>query len=526
MYVILAAACRQAASSDCRCEKMPHRIQAKDLYVTSGSENDTVSPVSPSSRADVELRGFNAEKPVGYGSIPGDKHSVDEEVPSLAQFHPENHSAAELQPSRAEDGHRILQAAVTLASSCLGAGVLSFPYCFRTSGLVVGLSLCLGFGSFLAGSCWVVGFCCHKAQAKDPSVRTYHALVELAGGPRLAALVEVVMWLYLFGISLSFCIIIGDIAQPLLSQALGDSSFLSNRSIAVAVIIAAIVFPLCMIRDISQLGVSSFLAVAAVLYVVVLVAGYNFTHEIDWSRIQMVNDAESAFTSMPIIGFGLGCHIQAPIIFSELPQQDRMTSFSWVVLAAFSLCIALYTLCGVAGYLTFGPDTPQNILNKEGDVGYPTDDISFIVAKVCVLLVSVCGLPLNHYPARQAMWSLVCRCCCPTQKKESFHIIEVDSNIGKTPPEEMPLLFVVVETLLFVGLVYSTSLCLTELATAFDLFGAICGSLEILIVPGLLWWHFASSQSQLCRLGIAFCFCVVGVLIMISGTYVSIQQMM
>lgn len=86
-------------------------------------------------------------------------------------------------------------------------------------------------------------------------------------------------------------------------------------------------------------------------------------------------------------------------------------------------------------------------------------------------------------------------------------------------------MFSVVETILFVGLVYGTSLGLTQLATAFDLFGAICGSLEILIVPGILWWHFASSHSQLCRYTVAVSLCAIGALVMVSGTYAAILSM-
>merc|ERR1712159_604990 len=181
---------------------------------------------------------------------------------------------------------------------------------------------------------------------------------------------------------------------------------------------------------------------------------------------------------MPIIGFGLGCHIQAPIIFSELTGPDRMRSFTWVVVAAFGLCIAIYTICGVAGYLTFGASTPQNILDVNGDAGYPIGSVPFIIAKICVLLVSVCGLPLNHFPARQAMYSLFSRCCFGADDQDlsfsssspcspgagspgspgSYRIVEVDSMISpdKDAPE-IPLVFSIIETVLFVGLVYLTS---------------------------------------------------------------------
>merc|ERR1712196_260839 len=248
----------------------------------------------------------------------------------------------------------------------------------------MGLVLCLGFGALLAFSCWAVGYCCNEAQKMDPTVRTYHALCEIVGGPRLATFVEVVMWLYLFGISLSFCIIIGDVSHPLAIGALGESSILGDRAILVAIICAALVFPLCLLRNISQLGASSGLAVLAVLYVVGCVVEYSFFHS--GSGITLVSNADGSFVAMPVVGFGLGCHIQAPIILCNLEGPDRMASFTWVVVAAFSLCIAVYTVCGVAGYLTFGAETAQNILDISNSVGYPTSDIEFDVARVCVLL--------------------------------------------------------------------------------------------------------------------------------------------
>ena len=224
-----------------------------------------------------------------------------------------NSSAGHLAPANQPTGNMGggLNAVVTLASSCLGAGVLSFPYCMRESGLLVGLMLCLGFGGLLAFSCWTIGYCCHQAQQYEPTVQTYHALVEYVGGTKLAVPVEMIMWFYLFGISLSFCIIIGDIAQPLLSEALGPEAFLSDRANCVGMICLVLVLPLCLLRDISGLTTSSSLAVASVIYVVLLVMTYAIAYShMDMSNIVMVGDLQGSFTSLPIIGFGLGCHIQ------------------------------------------------------------------------------------------------------------------------------------------------------------------------------------------------------------------------
>ena len=424
----------------------------------------------------------------------------------------------------------------TLANSCLGAGVLSFPYCFRMSGLVVGLILCIGFGSLLAFSCWSIAYCCDKAQQTDPTVMTYHQLVQLIGGRRLAAVVEIVMWLYLFGISLSFIIIIGDLAQPLLQHALADTSLSTSifceRAFLIPVIATILVLPLSLQQNISALRTSSLLGVSGIVYLVFMVAGAYFMYSAaELPRPAMVEGAIGVFKSMPIIGFGLGCHIQAPIIFSELggPKETRLQSFSWVVVGAFALCIAIYTTCGVFAYLTFGQHTLQNVLSvhKHGAQplagGYPIDNVAFDIARVCVLVTSVCGYPLNHFPARQAMWSFFCRFAGPSARSCSC-------CPGCCQPEdehsdEMPLCFSIVETVGFVALTVLCSMFLTQLATVFDLFGAVCGSMEILIVPGLMWWHFGRTYLWMPRQFVALMMGGIGVVILVAGTTVSIESM-
>ena len=92
----------------------------------------------------------------------------------------------------------------------------------------------------------------------------------------------------------------------------------------------------------------------------------------------------------------------------------------------------------------------------------------------------------------------------------------------------MPLAFSVTETVLYVATTAWLAVRFDELASVFDLFGALCGSMEILIVPGILWWHFGGTilqpQHRWMRGAGTVLLVGSGVVVLVSGTIVSIQS--
>ena len=101
---------------------------------------------------------------------------------------------------------------------------------------------------------------------------SYQDLVLAAGGPRVEQAMLVLMLIYLYGICLAFLVIVGDIAQPLLSLYAGPGSLLAHRAAPIAVVALFVVLPLCCLRSITALRLSGTFSIFCVLFVVVMMA--------------------------------------------------------------------------------------------------------------------------------------------------------------------------------------------------------------------------------------------------------------
>ena len=143
---------------------------------------------------------------------------------------------------------------------------------------------------------------------------------------------------------------------------------------------------------------------AAILCVGALVttrgAQYAASHTVD------IVAFEPSFTilyAFPLAFLSLQCHIQVPTIYSELKPRWKKPRMMMLALAvAYALCLCLYIPVSFFGYTNFGKLTPPNIM----EANYEVTDTFVIVARLCLVVVAVCGIPMNHFPGRSALWEL------------------------------------------------------------------------------------------------------------------------
>ena len=86
--------------------------------------------------------------------------------------------------------------------------------------------------------------------------------------------------------------------------------------------------------------------------------------------------------------------------------------FKKVSFFAYAICFLLYVPCGLCGYLYFGELTQSDILKGStthaGSRPNGLDStVPVLFARVCVMCAVICCYPLNHYPARAALYSLL-----------------------------------------------------------------------------------------------------------------------
>lgn len=391
----------------------------------------------------------------------------------------------------------------TLANSAIGSGILAFPYAFMKTGLGLGLIVTLIFAAIMGACLHFVTACTHAAQQQDPRIRSYEELAKFAGGPKLAAFLEGTLIVYLLGCCCGFLIIVADMTVPIVGDHLGPQN---PRSMIIIFVAAVIVFPLCLLRRISALRFSSMFAVCAVFYMVCAIAFEYFNmsesdskdkvdHHFTWFEA----DAD-VLAALPLLAFALQCHIQAPLIYTELRSEERsVRRMDAVCAGAYSLCLVLYLPAGIFGYLTFGMNTETDILK-----GYPVSDKVSDTARVCIAIVACCGYPLNHFPARSALWGIWQR----------FQTEADSATMGRN--------WMGVEAAVWVAITIGVALNVTDLGVVFGLIGSVAGSLVIFFIPAFLWnklgpkGHWSHKSGTFTALG-------VGTLVLVMGTLTTLK---
>ena len=155
-----------------------------------------------------------------------------------------------------------------LCSSAIGAGVLSLPYVLALNGWVLGITFIV-VGAIAAD--WSNTMLAKRAvELKQPN---YSSLCKLAGGPKLGMFLNVCILVYIFGVLISYQIIITQLFQYAINK-FGVSDDTSNSTLTATMFIvpmmACILLPLSLKRDMSAFRFISMLSICALTYTAVV----------------------------------------------------------------------------------------------------------------------------------------------------------------------------------------------------------------------------------------------------------------
>ncbi|NXD13612.1 AVT2 protein, partial [Nothocercus nigrocapillus] len=299
-----------------------------------------------------------------------------------------------------------------MLKSALGAGLLNFPWAFNKAGGVVPAVLVeLGSLVFLVSGLAVLGYASSLSTQS-----TYQGVIREVCGPAAGKLCELCFTLNLFMISVAFLRVVGDqlekresaqrCGRPLalrtprtphsFLRAVCDSFYPNgtlsaegpspqhwyvDQRFTLSALCVLVIFPLSVPKEIGFQKYSSILGTLAACYLtVVIVMKYYLQAERPGlrqpPRASRAPSWASMFSIIPTICFGFQCHEACVAIYSSM----RNRNFShWVAVSVLSMliCLLIYTLTGLYGYLTFGEDVAADIL-----MSYPGNDAVVIVARL------------------------------------------------------------------------------------------------------------------------------------------------
>ncbi|XP_029379524.1 putative sodium-coupled neutral amino acid transporter 8a [Echeneis naucrates] len=280
-----------------------------------------------------------------------------------------------------------LGAVFIMLKSALGAGLLNFPWAFERAGgirsavtvelvslvfLISGLII-LGYSSSISGQC------------------TYQAVVKEVCGPAIGQLCEICFVFNLFMISVAFLVIVDDQLEKLcgslyelvtnLPESEMPHHFYTDQRFGLLLLCIFLILPLSIPKEISiQKYISVLGTLAATYLTVAIIVKYHTAPSVLVQVTPLYSSGVGSWASMfsviPTICFGFQCHEASIAIYSSMANQ-RLSHWVFISVVSMIICLIIYSLTGVYGYLTFGKNVKADIL-----MSYTGDDILMLIARL------------------------------------------------------------------------------------------------------------------------------------------------
>jgi len=264
----------------------------------------------------------------------------------------------------------LLTSILNVIKTCIGAGILSFPWAFAFGSLWPSIFICV----FNAGYCLISGMLI-VCGCEATGIFEYSALLQTVG-PWAARACAVVLCFCVFSTCLGFCILIPQFVQPAFSEMFGIGRFPFDDQMYILIIAPLILYPLCLLRDLSSLRFSSSIGIVAILYCLGLFVFEAVHHHQMGEAPGTASDAAAfieanhwtvgIFIVVNVASKANNCHFSLPPIYESL--RDRSVKRMWIVMSvSYAVVTAIYITFAFCGYFLFGSDSDANVLDNFRD---------------------------------------------------------------------------------------------------------------------------------------------------------------
>lgn len=318
-------------------------------------------------------------------------------------------------PDQKSDGSGISGAVFNLTTSIIGAGIMALPATMKVLGLFPGIVLIVLIGILSEISVELLV----RFSALQNAL-SYGDVVQSALGRPTKILSEICIIINNAGVLVVYLIIMGDVMSGsphhigVLDQWLGNG-FWDHRRVMILAVVIVFLVPLCALEKIDSLSLTSAASVALAVVFVVASCGIAFVKlaegRIENPRFGPDFGSKKAILDLlvviPIMTNAYVCHFNVQPIYNELdgksPQKMNQVGRITTV-----LCIVIYALTAVSGYLLFGDATESDILtNFDRDLGIRYSTALNYLIRVGYILHLVLVFPVVHFSLRQTVDALV-----------------------------------------------------------------------------------------------------------------------
>ncbi|KAK1407097.1 hypothetical protein QVD17_38708 [Tagetes erecta] len=353
----------------------------------------------------------------------------------------------------------IYSAVFNLTTTIIGAGIMALPATMKVLGLIAGIVMICLIGVLAEISVELLIRFAVQCKAKS-----YGEVVQQALGSPARIVSEICIIVNNAGVLVVYLIIMGDVMSGsgrhagVLEQWFGNG-FWDNRKLVMLIMLIVFLAPLCALDRIESLSMTSAASVVlAVLFVTItcVVASIMFI-EGKTAPPRLVPDVSSKkaiielLVIIPVMSNAYVCHFNIQPIYNELEGRSprKMNIVGRITTA---ICIMIYSLTAVSGYLLFGKNTEGDVLtNFDKPLGIRFSTTLNFIVRVGYIFHLILVFPVIHFSLRQTIDTLAFSGAVPLTESKN-------RCLGLTCA--------------ILGILYLASILIPSIWTAFKLTGA------------------------------------------------------
>jgi len=306
-------------------------------------------------------------------------------------------------------------ATFNLVATIIGGGVLSLPYAISQCGLALGCMALLYSAYMSSASIDILVF-----SARRTGKENYMELAFKAYGECALKFTSILIFLLVWMALIAYDVLIGDLLTSLLETVVTDFKLIYRKFLILGAV--AVVLPWCYKASLNSLRYLSAFSVFSISFVsIVLVyrAAQNFDSRhkiytiqggsseeiyIDWNINLWPTDWQKALYVFPVFGVAFICHFNVLPTHTELKNPTKARTRQ-VMNSTIGICVIIYAIVGISGYLWSLQNTCGNIL-----LNFGSDDYLVTSARVALTLVLMVSYPLIVHPTRNTLHQILCFC--------------------------------------------------------------------------------------------------------------------
>uniref|UniRef100_A0A672MG01 Solute carrier family 38 member 8 n=1 Tax=Sinocyclocheilus grahami TaxID=75366 RepID=A0A672MG01_SINGR len=249
------------------------------------------------------------------------------------------------------------------------AGLLIFPWAFeKAGGIHLAVTVEMISLVFLISGLVILGY-----SSSISGQNTYQAVVRDVCGPAIGNLCEICYVFNLFFISVAFLVIC---LCKVLITGLPESEmpyyWYTDHRFAPFLLCLFFIFPLSVPKEISIQKYTSVLGTFAATYLTVAVTVKYHMRPVHEINLSCLNTAVLVLLILCLFQ----CHEACIAVYSSM-ENRKLSHWVFISVISMFICLIIYSLTGVFGYLTFGKNVAPDIL-----MSYSGSDVTMIVARL------------------------------------------------------------------------------------------------------------------------------------------------